>query len=67
MSTSYFTQTQLDKQLEQLGLARIPIGDGGDWRIINSASSHVFQGSEDRCSDFVKGMLFAKGGTRAVF
>lgn len=62
----------LDRHLDGMGLSRVLVGDDehahdAEYRLITSASSVVFQGTLDRCSDFVRGYIYAKTGQRQVW
>lgn len=70
MSTSFLLDRDLQRLAEKHGLSLVPMGDESahdfEYRIITSSSSHVFQGSPDRCSDFLKGLHYGKTADRAV-
>lgn len=59
MSTSYLTDDLLECQLDRFGLKLQAIDGYTDWLIIDKANRTVFQGTSDRCSDFVRGMTYA--------
>lgn len=53
-----------------LDLSAFPINDenntDAEWRIIDTRSSLIFQGTLDRCSDFAKGLHYGKTGERQL-
>lgn len=79
MSTSFLTQERLEAELAKLGLGMFCLEDEHadrvrcaddpepDWRIINASSSLIFQGTRDRCSDFLRGIIFGRTGERSVW
>lgn len=79
MSSSYATKEVMDHHLKALGLEmfcleaevpdRVRCADDPepDWRIIDASSSHLFQGTLDRCSDFLRGVIFGRTGQRTIY
>lgn len=79
MSSSFLPKERLIAELAKLGLDMFCLEDEGpdrvrcaddpepDWRIITAGASHVFQGTLDRCSDFLRGIIYARTGERAVW
>lgn len=79
MSSSYATKERMDDLLGMLGLDMFCLEDESpgrvrcaddpppDWRIINASSSLIFQGTFERCSDFIRGVIFGRTGERAVW